>query len=113
MLFICSKVRLQSNKRNMERPDSRSRAGFQDMRAMRHTTTEDIELTRVLYALSAPLRLDVVRQLDREGAASWPALDRGGPRSSMSQPFRVLRDAAGVRITSERTAARNEPTPPH
>src|SRR3546814_20343516 len=92
----------------MERPDSRSRAGFQDMRAMRHPTTEDIELTRVLYALSDPLRLDVVRQLDREGEASCTALDRGRPKSSMSHHFRVLRDAGVVRTRYEGTAHMNE-----
>src|SRR3546814_5615293 len=92
---------------NRERPDSRSRAGFQDMRAMRHPTTEDIELTRVLYALSDPLRLDVVRQLDREGEASCTALDRGRPKSSMSHHFRVLRDAGVVRTRYEGTAHMN------
>lgn len=78
------------------------------MRAMRHPKTEDIELTRVLYALSDPLRLDVVRQLDREGEASCTALDRGRPKSSMSHHFRVLRDAGVVRTRYEGTAHMNE-----
>jgi len=68
------------------------------MRALKHPKTEDIELTRVLYALSDPVRLDVVRQLDREGEATCAALDGGRPKSSMSHHFRVLRDA-GVIVT--------------
>ncbi len=78
------------------------------MRALRHPNTEEIELTRVLYALSDPVRLDVVRQLDREGEATCAALDRGRPKSSMSHHFRVLRDAGVVQTRSEGTAHMNE-----
>src|SRR3546814_17628072 len=70
--------------------------------------TAAIELTRVLYALSDPVRLDVVRQLDREGEASCTALDRGRPKSSMSHHFRVLRDAGVVRTRCEGTAHMNK-----
>ncbi len=66
------------------------------MRPYRHPRIEDIELARVLYALSDPVRLDVVRQLDREGEASCAALDGGRPKSSMSHHFRVLREAGLV-----------------
>jgi DNA-binding transcriptional ArsR family regulator len=77
------------------------------MREPSHPKTEDIELTRVLYALSDPVRLDVVRQLDREGEASCTALDRGRPKSSMSHHFRVLRDAGVVQTRCEGTAHLN------
>src|SRR3546814_3479881 len=70
--------------------------------------TAAIELTRVLYALSDPVRLDVVRQLDREGEAGCTALDRGRPKSSMSHHFRVLRDAGVVRTRCEGTAHMNK-----
>lgn len=68
------------------------------MRSLRHPKAEEIDLTRVLYALSDPVRLDVVRQLNRDGEATCAALDGGRPKSSMSHHFRVLRDA-GVILT--------------
>src|SRR3546814_20426809 len=76
------------------------------MREPSHPETAAIELTRVLYALSDPVRLDVVRQLDREGEASCTALDRGRPKYSMSHHFRVLRDAGVVRTRCEGPADR-------
>lgn len=78
------------------------------MRAMRHPKPEDIELARVLHALSDPVRLDVVRQLDREGQATCAALDGGRPKSSMSHHFRVLRDAGVLRTRTDGTAHMNE-----
>jgi DNA-binding transcriptional ArsR family regulator len=77
------------------------------MREPSHPKTGDIELSRVLYALSDPVRLDVVRQLAREGEASCTALDRGRPKSSMSHHFRVLRDAGVVLTRCEGTAHMN------
>ncbi|MEQ8355074.1 MAG: helix-turn-helix domain-containing protein [Kiloniellaceae bacterium] len=77
------------------------------MRALRHPKAEEIELTRVLYALSDPLRLDIVRQLDREGEATCAALDCGRPKSSMSHHFRVLRDAGVIRTRTDGTAHMN------
>jgi len=77
------------------------------MRQPSHPKAEDIELTRVLYALSDPVRLDVVRQLDREGEASCAALDHGRPKSSMSHHFRVLRQAGVVLTRCEGTAHMN------
>ncbi len=53
-------------------------------------------LERVLYALSDPVRLSIVRQLARDGEASCSTLDRGRPKSSMSHHFRVLRDSGLV-----------------
>lgn len=66
------------------------------MREPNHPKIDDIELTRVLYALSDPVRLEVVRQLDRDGDSSCAALDGGRPKSSMSHHFRVLREAGVV-----------------
>ncbi|WP_437126250.1 ArsR/SmtB family transcription factor [Pelagibius litoralis] len=75
---------------------------------MRHPRPEDIELARVLHALSDPVRLDVVRQLDREGEATCAALDCGRPKSSMSHHFRVLRDAGVLRTRTDGTTHMNE-----
>jgi len=78
------------------------------MRAMKHPAVQDIELPRVLYALSDPVRLEVVRQLHREGEATCAALDGGRPKSSMSHHFRVLREAGVVRTRTDGPAHMNE-----
>lgn len=77
------------------------------MRPSRHPTLQEIELTRVLYALSDPVRLEVARQLDREGEATCAALDCGRPKSSMSHHFRVLRDAGVIRTRTDGPAHMN------
>ena len=77
------------------------------MRTYKHPKREDIELTRVLYALSDPVRLDVVRQLAMEGPASCAALDGGRPKSSMSHHFRVLRESGVVFTETEGAAHMN------
>lgn len=66
------------------------------MRPYSHPKPEDFVLERVLYALSDPVRLSIVRQLAEEGEASCSALDRGRPKSSVSHHFRVLRDSGLV-----------------
>lgn len=78
------------------------------MRALHHPAVEDIALTRVLYALSDPVRLGVVRQLAQAGEATCSALDRGRPKSSMSHHFRVLREAGLVRTRTDGPAHMNE-----
>ena len=66
------------------------------MRPFKHPEAAQITLERVLYALSDPVRLAIVRQLDAAGEASCAALSGGRPKSSMSHHFRVLRDAGLV-----------------
>lgn len=63
------------------------------MRPFKHPSLNEFALERVLYALSDPLRLDIVRHLQRVGEASCGELDGGRPKSSVSHHFRVLRDA--------------------
>lgn len=63
------------------------------MRTLKHPPIGDIDLERVLYALSDPVRLGIVRQLDREGEATCNSLNGDRPKSSMSHHFRVLREA--------------------
>ena len=53
-------------------------------------------LEDVLFALADPVRLAIVRTLDRLGEQSCAALDGGRPKSTMSHHFRVLRDAGLV-----------------
>jgi DNA-binding transcriptional ArsR family regulator len=78
------------------------------MRGLPHPQASDIRLERVLYALSDPLRLGIVRQLNKTGVASCGELDGGRPKSSMSHHFRVLRDAGLVQTRTDGTAHLNE-----
>ena len=66
------------------------------MRPFKHPSASDLVLERVLYALSDPVRLEIVRRLANVAEASCGELDGGRPKSSMSHHFRVLRDAGLV-----------------
>jgi hypothetical protein len=57
------------------------------MRTLKHPQVGDIELERVLYALSDPVRPGIVRQLDREGEATC----RGVNGPCISTSFLILR----------------------
>lgn len=78
------------------------------MRAIHHPALDEVALGQVLYALSDPVRLGVVRQLARAGEATCSALDGGRPKSSMSHHFRVLREAGLVRTRTDGPAHMNE-----
>jgi len=66
------------------------------MRPFKHPHPDDFVLERVLYALSDPVRLEIVRHLAQVVDASCGELDGGRPKSSMSHHFRVLRDSGLV-----------------
>ncbi|KAA3511708.1 ArsR/SmtB family transcription factor [Agrobacterium rosae] len=78
------------------------------MRAIPHPALEDVNLTQVLYALSDPVRLEVVRQLANGGQATCSALDGGRPKSSMSHHFKVLREGGLVFTRTDGPAHLNE-----
>lgn len=64
-----------------------------------HPDREAIELPAVLFALSDPARLEMVRQL-RDGpmdAANCNALDASIPKSTKSHLMKVLREAGVIR----------------
>lgn len=77
------------------------------MSRFHHPPSEAFELTRLLAALSDPVRLEVVRSLARNGEQTCAALDGDRPKSTMSHHFRVLRDAGLVETRGERTAHLN------
>jgi DNA-binding transcriptional ArsR family regulator len=66
------------------------------MRPMKHPGADELVLERVLYALSDPVRLDIVRRLAGVSMASCGDLDGGRPKSSVSHHFRVLRESGLV-----------------
>lgn len=67
------------------------------MRVFKHPETEEFVLERVLYALSDPARMDIIRRLACVTEATCGELDGGRPKSSASHHFRVLRDAGLMR----------------
>ena len=75
---------------------------------MNHPAIEDVALCRLMYALSDPVRLEVVRKLASVGEATCSALDGGRPKSTMSHHFRVLRDAGLVRTRTDGPAHMND-----
>ena len=75
---------------------------------MKHPAIETVALSQVLYALSDPVRLAVVRQLAKDGEATCAALDAGRPKSTMSHHFRVLREAGVLATRTDGTAHVNE-----
>ncbi|MFW5403193.1 ArsR/SmtB family transcription factor [Pectobacterium carotovorum] len=70
------------------------------MRPFKHPTPEEFTLERVLYALSDPVRLSIVRCLSVQEEATCSELDGGRPKSSVSHHFRVLRDSGLLHTTN-------------
>lgn len=77
------------------------------MRAYTHPNPEDFTLERLLYALSDPVRMDIVRHLAGVPEATCGELDGGRPKSSMSHHFRVLREAGLVKTRNVGTTHMN------
>jgi DNA-binding transcriptional ArsR family regulator len=73
-------------------------------RELPHPELADVELPAVLFALSDPARLDLVKQLATHGALSVAQCQATGPdvpKSTFSHHLKTLREAGLIR---------NEPT---
>jgi DNA-binding transcriptional ArsR family regulator len=77
------------------------------MRPHSHPAVSDVNVERVLYALSDSIRLGIVRQLAEGGPATCGELDGGRPKSTMSHHFKVLREAGLVLTESTGTTHMN------
>jgi DNA-binding transcriptional ArsR family regulator len=64
-----------------------------------HPEIEDVQLTEVLFALSDPARLEIVRELSAGplSMAECGMFDPALPKSTRSHLFKVLREAGVVR----------------
>jgi DNA-binding transcriptional ArsR family regulator len=71
------------------------------VRTIKHPALHEVSVEQVFYALSDPVRLEIVEKLCRTDEASCNALDGGRPKSSVSHHFRVLRDAGLVWTRNE------------
>lgn len=73
------------------------------MRTLYQPGPEDIALADVLYALSDPVRLRIVRELAACGEACCRGLGAPLPKSSVSYHFKVLREAGVTNTRVEGT----------
>ena len=71
------------------------------MRQMIFPTVDQITLTGVLYALSDPTRLEIVRLLATEGEKNCCEFRFPISKSTLSHHFKVLRDAGVVYTRTE------------
>ncbi|WP_086819958.1 helix-turn-helix transcriptional regulator [Allokutzneria sp. NRRL B-24872] len=71
------------------------------MRSPSFPTVSEITPERVFHALSDPVRLEIVKDLARLGAATCAEVTYDRPKSSMSHHFRVLREAGLVHSRGE------------
>ena len=69
-------------------------------RLLQHPDLDDVELTAVLFALSDPARLELVRLIAEQGpqtVAQCQMADPDVPKSSFSHHLKTLREAGLVR----------------
>jgi DNA-binding transcriptional ArsR family regulator len=58
-----------------------------------HPERDEIELSRVLHALSDPVRLQIVASIDAGGECPMGAIDVPVAKSTCTHHFKVLREA--------------------
>ena len=73
------------------------------MRHLYQPDRADIDLADVLYALSDPVRLQIVRELAQRRETCCGGLGVPMPKSSVSYHFKVLREAGVTRTRVEGT----------
>lgn len=78
------------------------------MKTQRHPAKKEISLTGVLYALSDPVRLSIVRSLARRGEQTCCAFDVPVAKSTLSHHFKVLRETGVIAQRPEGTAYINQ-----
>ena len=71
------------------------------MRSLKHPNPDQIELTDVMYALSDPARLEIVRRLSASKDMTCGELNPDRPKSSMSHHFKILREAGLIETRVE------------
>ncbi len=76
---------------------------MQGMRELYHPARAEIMLPAVLYALSDPLRLEIVAFLAASGEVSCGAVVLRVPKSTLSHHLRVLREAGVTRSRAQGT----------
>ena len=73
------------------------------MRTLIHPTSEELQLTSVLAALSDPVRITIVRALAAQGEMACGTLELAVSNATRSHHFRVLREAGITQTRPEGT----------
>ena len=71
------------------------------MRRVKHPDPREIELADVMYALSDPTRLEIVKKLSDGRPKTCGELNADRPKSSMSHHFKILRGAGVIETRVE------------
>jgi DNA-binding transcriptional ArsR family regulator len=75
--------------------------------ALSHPKREELELPRVLHALSDPVRLQIVASIANGGECAMGAIDVPVTKSTCTHHFKVLREAGVVHQRQVGTARLN------
>ncbi|MFT9369613.1 ArsR/SmtB family transcription factor [Paenibacillus polymyxa] len=73
------------------------------MRTLYHPNVIEITLPTVLYALSDPIRLNIIQILAEKGEQSCSSIDISAPKSTLSHHFKVLRESGVIHTRIEGT----------
>lgn len=72
------------------------------MREKKHPKMEEIEITDIMYGLSDPARVEIVRLIAQAGKPlTCGELNCDRPKSSMSHHFKILRDTGIIETSIE------------
>ncbi|OIO00982.1 MAG: transcriptional regulator [Desulfovibrionaceae bacterium CG1_02_65_16] len=84
------------------------------MKPLYHPAVEDVTVEGILYALSNPVRVQILKEIMRSNSPkscsdflSLP--DRVIPKSTLSQHFKILREAGLIRSERKGVSMRNTP----
>jgi DNA-binding transcriptional ArsR family regulator len=72
--------------------------------AIDQPAVEELDLSKVLYALGDSVRLSMVRQLRDHGECACVSLDLGVAKSTLTNHFRILRESGVIAQRAEGTA---------
>ena len=73
------------------------------VKSLHHPRIEDLSISTVLYALSDPVRLEIVVYLAEVGESACNAIDPRIPKSTISHHFKVLRESGLVHVRVQGT----------
>lgn len=84
------------------------------MKILHHPAVEDVTVEGLLHALSDPVRVQILKEIIRSNSPKTCSdflnmPDRAIPKSTLSQHFRILREAGLIRSERSGVALKNTP----
>lgn len=71
------------------------------MRELFHPSADQLNLTEVLYALSDPTRLKIIKNLTNQTETTCACCNIDLPKPALSHHFKVLRESGLIRVRIE------------